>query len=179
MSRLGQVSLPRPDGSHPPPISNSLPARLGAGAPGKTARQAAGHQACPASAVSAVSAVSAEVGFAWLSLLRTGGTVLVSDLAEETDSKVAFGAAYAYVPSMTSPPASGSVHVAPVADVRHGGHPGPVIDPVNDRVRTVACAELVIQRREQALAGAVRLLRQRAGDGFVCGGGGCLRQGLG
>lgn len=62
-------------------IDRLLLARLGAGAPGKTARQAAGHPVGPASAVSAV---SAEVEFAWRSLLRTGGTVLVSDLAEET-----------------------------------------------------------------------------------------------
>ena len=62
-------------------IDRLLLERLETGGQGRTARQAAGQPTGPASAASAV---SAEVGFAWRSLLRTGGNVHVSDLAEES-----------------------------------------------------------------------------------------------
>src|SRR6516165_225860 len=44
-----------------------------------------------------------------------------------------------------------------------------VVDPVNGAVGSASCTEPVIQRREQLLADAVRLLQQRSGDELVGG----------
>jgi AraC-like DNA-binding protein len=62
-------------------IDRLLLGRLEDGGQRRMARQAAGQ---PTGLASAASAVSAEVEFAWRSLLRTGGTVHVSDLVEES-----------------------------------------------------------------------------------------------
>src|SRR5262245_39645857 len=64
---------------------------------------------------------------------------------------------------------SGPVDVAAVADVDDGDDMSLVVDPVYDAVSSASCAAPVIQRREQLLADAVRLLKQRSGDELVGG----------
>src|SRR5450755_3473439 len=54
-----------------------------------------------------------------------------------------------------------------MGDVHHGYHARLVIDPVDDPVRATACAEPVIERWQEALADAVGLLQQGAGDELV------------